>query len=29
MTADDGVTVDELLQIIAFVRSNGKITGNE
>ena len=29
MTADDGVTVDELLKIIAFVRSNGKITGNE
>ena len=29
MAADDGVTVDELLKIIAFVRSNGKITGNE
>ena len=29
MSADDGVTVDELLKIIAFVRSNGKISGNE
>jgi cytochrome c-L len=29
MAAEDGVTVDELLKIIAFVRSNGKITGNE
>ena len=29
MAADDGVNVDELLKIIAFVRSNGKITGNE
>ena len=30
MSADDGVTVDELLKIIAFVRSNGKdLTGNE
>lgn len=29
MTAEDGLTVDELLKIIAFVRSNGKITGNE
>ena len=29
MTEDDGVTVDELLKIIAFVRSNGSITGNE
>ena len=29
MTADDGVTPDELLKIIAFIRSNGSITGNE
>ena len=30
MAADDGVTVDELLKIIAFVRSNSKdLTGNE
>jgi cytochrome c-L len=29
MAPEDGVTVDELLKIIAFVRSNGKITGNE
>jgi len=29
MTEDDGVTVDELLKIISFVRSNGSITGNE
>jgi cytochrome c-L len=30
MAPDDGVTVDELLKIIAFVRSNGKgLTGNE
>ena len=29
MTENDGVTVDELLKIIAFVRSNGSITGNE
>ena len=30
MAADDGLTVDELLRIIAFVRSNGKdMTGNE
>ena len=30
MAADDGLTVDELLKIIAFVRSNGKdLTGNE
>ena len=29
MTADDGLTVDELLKIIAFVRSHGDISGNE
>jgi len=29
MTDDDGVTPDELLKIIAFIRSNGSITGNE
>ena len=30
MAADDGVTVDELLKIIAFVRSHNKdLTGNE
>ena len=29
MTVDDGVTPDELLKIIAFIRSNGSITGNE
>ena len=30
MAEDDGVTVDELLKIIAFVRSNSKdLTGNE
>lgn len=29
MVPDDGITPDELLQIIAFIRSNGKITGNE
>ena len=30
MAADDGTTVDELLKIIAFVRSNSKdLTGNE
>lgn len=30
MTADDGTTVDEMLKIIAFIRSNSKdLTGNE
>jgi cytochrome c-L len=30
MAVDDGVTVDELFKIIAFVRSNSKdLTGNE
>jgi len=30
MAAEDGVTVDELLKIIAFVRSHNKdLTGNE
>jgi len=29
MAPDDGLTVDELLKVIAFVRSNGKVNGNE
>jgi cytochrome c-L len=29
MAPDDGLTVDDLLKVIAFVRSNGKISGNE
>ena len=30
MAADDGTTVDEMLKIIAFIRSNSKdLTGNE
>src|SRR6056300_2004043 len=29
MVPDDGITPDELLKIIAFIRSNGKISGNE
>ncbi|MGE4596357.1 MAG: cytochrome C, partial [Methylophilaceae bacterium] len=30
MAPEDGLTVDELLKIIAWVRTNGKgITGNE
>ena len=29
MAPDDGLKVDELLKVIAFIRSNGKITGNE
>lgn len=29
MAPDDGLTVDELLKVIAFIRSNSKITGNE
>lgn len=28
MAPDDGLTVDELLKVIAFVRSNSTITGN-
>jgi cytochrome c-L len=29
MVPDDGITPDELLKIIAFIRSNGTITGNQ
>jgi cytochrome c-L len=31
MTADDGMTVDELLKTIAWIRTNGSkgVTGNE
>ncbi|NQW34213.1 MAG: c-type cytochrome [Methylophilales bacterium] len=29
MTPDDGIKPDELLKIIAFIRSNGALTGNE
>jgi cytochrome c-L len=29
MAPDDGLKVDELLKLQAFVRSNGKVTGNE
>jgi cytochrome c-L len=30
MAADDGMTLDELLKTIAWVRTNGKgLTGNE
>lgn len=29
MAADDGLSVDELLKVVAFVRSNSVITGNE
>lgn len=29
MAPGDGLTVDELLKVIAFIRSNSKITGNE
>ncbi|MBM3350259.1 MAG: c-type cytochrome [Betaproteobacteria bacterium] len=29
MAPDDGLKVDEVLKVIAFIRSNGKVTGNE
>ena len=29
MAPDDGLKVDEVLKVIAFIRSNGKISGNE
>ena len=29
MTSDDGIKPDELLKIIAFIRSNGKLGGNQ
>jgi len=29
MAPNDGLSVDELLKVIAYVRSNGQITGNE
>jgi cytochrome c-L len=29
MAPDDGLKVDEALKVIAFIRSNGRITGNE